>query len=72
MGAQASDDVCGIPQIRDNILTKLKPFERTVHDYENQSTKTVDDNIKKGVMILGMQDTRVKEHFIQNSVRITS
>ena len=47
-------------------------FERTVHDNENQSTKTVDDDIKIGVTMLGMEDMRVKEHFIRNSVRITN
>ena len=78
MGAQASDKVCGTPderagyRFRDDIPTKLAAFERTVHDYENQSTKTVDDDIKIGVTMLGMEDMRVKEHLIRNSVRITS
>ena len=56
---------------RDDIPTKLAAFERTIHDYENQSTKTVDDDIKIGVTMLGMEDMRVKEHLIRNSVRIT-
>ena len=30
-------------RFRDDIPTKLAAFERTVHEYENQSTKTVDD-----------------------------
>ena len=59
-------------RFRDDIPTKLAAFERTVHDYENQSTKTVDDDIKMGVTMLGMEDMRVKEHLIRNSVRITS
>ena len=58
-------------RFRDDIPSKLAAFERTVHDYENQSTKTVDD-IKIGVTMLGMEDMRVKEHLIRNSVRITS
>ena len=33
-------------RFRDDISTKLAAFERTVHDYENQSTKTIDDDIK--------------------------
>ena len=33
---------------------------RTVHDYENQFTKIVDDDIKIGVTMLGMEDMRVK------------
>ena len=56
-------------RFRDDIPTKLAAFERTVHDYENQ---TVDDDSKRGVTMLGMEDMRVKEHLIQNSVRITS
>ena len=60
-------------RFRDDIPTKLAAFERTVHDYENQSTKTVDDDTKIGVTMLGMEDMRVKEHLIRNSgVRITS
>ena len=59
-------------RFRDDIPTKLAAFERTVHDCENQSTKTVDDGIKIGVTMLGMEDMRVKEHLIRNSVRITS
>ena len=59
-------------RLRDDIPTKLAAFERTAHDYENQSTKTVDDDIKMGVTMLGMEDMRVKEHLIRNSVRITS
>ena len=47
-------------RFRDDIQTKLAAFERTVHDYENQSTKTVDD-IKMGVTMLGMEDMRVKK-----------
>ena len=78
MGAQTSDEVCGTLDERagyrflDNIPTKLAAFERTVHDFENQSTKTVDDDIKIGVTMLGMEDMRVEEHLIWNSVRITS
>ena len=59
-------------RFRDDIPNKLAAFEKTVHDYENQSTKTVDDDIKKGETVLGMEDMQVKEHLIWNSVRITS
>ena len=58
-------------RFRDDIPTKLAAFERTVHDYENLSTKTVDDT-KIGVTMLAMEDMRVKEHLIRNSVRITN
>ena len=58
-------------RFRDDIPAKLAAFERTGHDYENQITKTVDDDIKTGVTMLGMEDMRVKEHLFRNS-RITS
>ena len=59
-------------RFRDDIPTKPAAFERTVHDCENQSTKTADDDIKIGVTMLGMEDMRVKEHLIRNRVRFTS
>ena len=59
-------------RFRDDIPTKLAAFKRTVHDYENQSTKTVDDDIKIGVTMLGMEDMRVKQHLIGgDSIAIT-
>ena len=58
-------------RFRDDIPNKLAAFERRAR-HENQSTKTVDDDTKIGVTMLGMEDMRVKEHLIQNSVRITS
>ena len=39
-------------QFKDDIQNKLAVFERTVHDHESQSTKTVDDDIKIGVTML--------------------
>ena len=55
-----------------NVLEYRFRDDITVHDNEKQSTKTVDDDIKIGVTMLGMEDMRVKEHLIRNSVRITS
>ena len=59
-------------RFRDDIPNTLAAFERTVHDYENQSGKTVHHDIKIGVTMLGKEDMRVKEHLIRNSVRNTS
>ena len=59
-------------RFRDDIPTKPTAFERTVHDHENQSSRTADDDIKIGGTMLRMEDMRVKEHLIRNSVRITS
>ena len=43
-------------RFRDDIPTKLAAFEGTVHHFENQSTKSVEDDIKKGVTTLEMED----------------
>ena len=59
-------------RFRDDIPNKLAAFERTVHDNENQSAKTLNNDIQIGVTMLGMEDIRVKQHLIRNSVRITS
>ena len=78
MGAQTSDEVCGTPDERAGVQiprrqsNKAGSIRENLHDYENQFTKTVDDDIKIGVTMLGMEDMRVKEHLIRNSVRITS
>ena len=40
-------------RFRDDIPTKLAVFERLVHDYENQKTKTANDDINNGVTMLG-------------------
>ena len=58
-------------RFRDEIPSWRRSRE-LVHDYEKQSTKTADDDIKMGVTMLGMEDVRFKEHLIRNSVRITS
>ena len=50
-----------------DIPSGLAAFERLVRDYESQSNKKIDDDEKIGVVLLGMEDSRVKEHLIRNS-----
>ena len=50
-----------------DIPSALAAFERLVRDYESQSNKKIDDDEKIGVVLLGMEDSRVKEHLIRNS-----
>ena len=73
MGAQVSDEVCGTPDERAGVQIPRRHSNQAggVRENRNQSTKTVDDDIKMGVTMLGMEDMRVKEHLIRNSVRIT-
>ena len=60
-------------RFKDDIPSKMAAFERLVHDYENPSSETIDDDDTKiGVTMLGMEDLRVKEHLIRNSVRLAS
>ena len=47
-------------QFRDDIQNKLAAFERLVHDNESQSSKTVDDDIKIGVTMLGWRTCESK------------
>ena len=55
-----------------NVASRLDAFERTIHDYEAQSGETVSDDTKVGVVMLGMADSRVKEHLIRNSGRLST
>ena len=52
-----------------DISAKLFSFERLVRDCEVQSQNAVDADPKKGVVILGMHDSSVKEHLIRNTAR---
>ena len=54
-----------------NVLsTMLAAFERLVH--KSQSSKTVGDDTKTGVTVLGMEDMRCKAYLNQNSAWIAS
>ena len=74
MGAQTSDEVCGTPDERAGVQIPRRHSNKAGSIRENHTRlpKTVDDDIKIGVTILGMEDMRVKQHLIWNSVRITS
>ena len=59
-------------RFRDDIPNRLAAFERTVHDYENQSTKTVDDDVKIGVTMLGMKDASERAPHHRQSIDATA
>ena len=46
---------------------QLPSCERLVRDNEVQSRKIVDDDLKMGVVTLGMHDSRVREHLVRNT-----
>ena len=51
-------------------------FAKLLHvwcvNYEVQSRNTVEDDLKMGVVILGMHDSHVKEHLIRNTALLDS
>ena len=62
VGAQASDEVCGTPDECAGVPIQRRHSNQAFNrDNENQSTKTVDDDIKIGVTMLGMEDMRVRK-----------
>ena len=57
-------------QFDGEMSNRLAAFERLTHEYERQTTKTIDEDLKIGVVILGMSDLKVKEHLVRNAGRI--
>ena len=55
-----------------NVATRIDAFERLIHDYEAQSRERVSDDTKIGIVLLGMDDIKIKEHLIRNSARLTT
>eukprot|EP00929_Paragymnodinium_shiwhaense_P111971 TRINITY_DN8021_c0_g1_i4.p1 TRINITY_DN8021_c0_g1~~TRINITY_DN8021_c0_g1_i4.p1 ORF type:complete len:1618 (+),score=271.11 TRINITY_DN8021_c0_g1_i4:701-5554(+) len=52
------------------LVAKVAAFERLVRDYQVQSQKTIDDDIKLGVVLINMKDAKMKEHMIRNATRL--
>ena len=59
-------------QFYGDMSAELSLFERVVRDNEVQSRKAVDDDLKMGVVILGMHGSLVKENLIRNTARLDS
>ena len=75
MGAQTSDEVCGTPDERAGVQIPRRHSNKAGSIRENHTRlreQVHKDRSKIGVTMLGMEDMRVKEHLIRNSVRITS
>ena len=52
-----------------DISASIEEFERKVHAYEQQSIKTVGDDIKCGITNKGMEDDQIQKHLVKNSDR---
>ena len=59
-------------QFDGDLVYRIGQFERLCCDYEAQSGKRVEDDTKVGVMLLGMRDTKVREHLVRNSNRLAT
>ena len=53
-----------------NVAARLDAFERAIHEYESQSKEKVTDDTRIGIVMLGMEDLKIKEHLIRNSSRL--
>jgi len=53
-----------------DLSQSLDQFEAMVKEYENMSKKTIDEDIKIGLVIMNMMDKSVQEHLIKNSHRL--
>eukprot|EP00973_Karenia_brevis_P037591 5187469-Karenia_brevis.AAC.1 len=55
-----------------DIISAIEEFERKIRAYEQQSGKEVDDDIKCGITIKGMEDEQIQKHLIKNSDRLST
>ena len=55
-----------------DIESELELFEKNIRRYEQESGKTLDDEIVLGVVINGLQDNSMRDHIIRNSSRLTT
>ena len=55
-----------------DIESELELFEKNIRRYEQESGKTLDDEILLGVVINGLQDNSMRDHIIRNSSRLTT
>ena len=53
-----------------DIESELELFEKNIRRYEQESGKTLDDEILLGVVINGLQDNSMRDHIIRNSSRL--
>ena len=52
-----------------DLLDNLEKFDQLVQEYENESNKVLDDDIKIGVIIKGMEMGSLREHLMLHSER---
>jgi len=62
-------EVLGYNFNSDNLLDSLEAFEAKIVEYEKEAEKTVDDDIKIGVVIRGIAKGSLREHMLLHSER---
>ena len=54
------------------IPTKIAKFKRKVKEYTDQSGQDIADDVLHSILIIGIQDTSVKQHLVRNSHRLNT
>ena len=55
-----------------DIPAKISEFERKSKEYEQQLSQSIADDVKYGVLIMGVTNLQVKQHFLRNAQRLDS
>ena len=56
----------------EDLEAELEAFEKTIRRYEQESSKSIDDEMLMGIIINGIQDNSIRDHVIRNASRLTS
>ena len=56
----------------EDLEAELEAFEKTIRRYEQESSKSIDDEMLMGIIINGTQDNSIRDHVIRNASRLTS
>ncbi|CAK0839054.1 unnamed protein product [Prorocentrum cordatum] len=57
-------------QFSGDIPQSLDQFEHLIREYEQQSKKVFDEDLKFGLVVVNMQDTNVQQHLVKNASRL--
>ncbi len=55
-----------------DLESELELFEKTIRRYEQESGKSIDDQMLAGIIINGIQDNSIRDHVIRNSSRLNT
>jgi hypothetical protein len=55
-----------------DLESELEGFEQNIRRYQQESGKTIDDQMLAGIILNGIQNTDLRSHIIQNSYRLTT